>query len=725
MIFMFLLACDIPAIPHFAGGNYQPGPDSYPDDIAVEQDTIGDLPSDSVSGEVCMPNCYARSCGPDGCGGICGVCPDGTSCSYDHSTCIPKSIQNPYGGDCLPNEYCKPYLKNSSVAGSYYKNYDWPQCLNDQCKDGPCWNYKCTQTCTNRSDTTASAGPSTDCPSNTKCVPWSSAGVCLPDADYTPCQTGDDCAAGEFCTPLPLQGEWQLACTPPWGDGVLGDPCNDDPDNGTIRTCQSGICMDKICSVTCITDADCLPPGTACKDGQCPDGRTCTQDIDCGPFKCQSVSLQDNSSFNVCLRKTCNTDADCPTDYYCRPAIWSQGYSNRCEHRHSGGLGYGNLCDVRHPCTEKALCLNGKCTKLCAEDTDCPFGMCTIVQQRLFSIVPYMGSTTVPFAACDPIKGSLEDCTSDADCSGEACRTVTVLEKKQDNPPVPTAKSICVTPETGSGTTGSQCGPAFHDQFCISGLCMDSNPAKDIAGYCAAPCVNQQDCPGFMAVGQEVFKTVCNLQPILTMGTPNPLDDVLAGVCQPVPRESSLQDCSSTLTCSNSEICRPYIQDYPNKQTIKLYCTTPSADDTMPGQACDPWNNTVRCATDICLPGQLPKTGICSMPCTSDSQCKALDPSLTCVSRPLLPALTDLKLSVCSPPALCTACMDDSDCMAGYGCVNINLGSWPTDYRCMPICTKPDDCQAHGQGTSCLSLPSPAGNSGDASHNVCTGIVCP
>jgi len=724
LTFLVLITCDIPSLPHFSGGTHQPGPDGYLNDAAIGPDITGSDTSatDTPVGEVCTPNCYAKSCGPDGCGDVCGVCPADTACSYDYSTCIPKAMQKPYGEACSPNEFCKPYLKNSSVAVNYYKNYDWPKCLNDQCRDGPCLNFRCSQSCDNPQDPADSRPKDTTCPENAKCVPWDGKGACLPDAGYKICSTDTDCAANEACTPMSLNGQWELRCTPAWGDKVFGEACNIDPDHGRLVTCRTGLCVDKLCSRVCADDTDCLTPDIKCKDKKCPDGRTCAQDTDCSAFQCKNTSIDTNEAFDLCVRKSCDTNIDCPSGDYCRPAIWSQGYGSRCDPVHEGGAAYGDTCDDRHPCAEKAMCLNKHCTKLCSEDADCDFGLCVIAQQDLRAIVPYMGSATVPFAVCDPMRGSLTPCKGDADCDNEVCRTVIVMKNDGKNPPVPKKNSICAAIEPQNGLFGVLCGTKNHDIACASGLCVDSVPDQSAAGYCAASCVNQDDCPDFMATGTDIRKTVCNLRPILSMGTPNPMDDVLAGVCQPAQRQSSLDDCSATLSCPNAEVCAPYIQGYPGGAAIKLYCVTPAPDEVMPGQGCDPRGNTVKCATGLCLPGQLPDTGICSMPCDSDSECQAIDPSMSCVSRTILPAMSDLKLNMCSPSALCTTCMDDSDCMKGYACVNTAMGSWPSDYRCMPTCAKPADCPNNGM---CMSLPSPAGNSGGANHDVCADIVCP
>ncbi|MEC8025071.1 MAG: hypothetical protein VX223_14170, partial [Myxococcota bacterium] len=41
----------------------------------------------------CLPNCVAKECGSDGCGGFCGICPDGWPCQANQ--CTPVE-----GGEC-------------------------------------------------------------------------------------------------------------------------------------------------------------------------------------------------------------------------------------------------------------------------------------------------------------------------------------------------------------------------------------------------------------------------------------------------------------------------------------------------------------------------------------------------------------------------------------------------------------------------------------------------
>lgn len=59
--------------------------DPEPDEVAVEPDDLSDAPpspdpdpSPVPEPEACAPKCAGKTCGPDGCGGMCGTCPEGT-----------------------------------------------------------------------------------------------------------------------------------------------------------------------------------------------------------------------------------------------------------------------------------------------------------------------------------------------------------------------------------------------------------------------------------------------------------------------------------------------------------------------------------------------------------------------------------------------------------------------------------------------------------------------
>jgi hypothetical protein len=47
---------------------------------------------------VCIPDCYGKECGDDGCGGSCGTCAFGESCTY--GTCSSSCTPDCYGKEC-------------------------------------------------------------------------------------------------------------------------------------------------------------------------------------------------------------------------------------------------------------------------------------------------------------------------------------------------------------------------------------------------------------------------------------------------------------------------------------------------------------------------------------------------------------------------------------------------------------------------------------------------
>ncbi|MBN2496354.1 MAG: hypothetical protein JXR96_17300 [Deltaproteobacteria bacterium] len=52
--------------------------------------------------EDCDPDCEGKECGSNGCGGQCGVCPEGVSC--ENGECVEKECEN--SSDCEDGYYC-------------------------------------------------------------------------------------------------------------------------------------------------------------------------------------------------------------------------------------------------------------------------------------------------------------------------------------------------------------------------------------------------------------------------------------------------------------------------------------------------------------------------------------------------------------------------------------------------------------------------------------------
>src|SRR6185295_18222769 len=83
----------------------------------------------------CIPDCEARECGDDGCGGRCGMCPEGRACEERMGHCVSCG-----GGDCA----CKPSC-DRRVCGSDGCGGSCGTCASDQSctKNGVCQASSC------------------------------------------------------------------------------------------------------------------------------------------------------------------------------------------------------------------------------------------------------------------------------------------------------------------------------------------------------------------------------------------------------------------------------------------------------------------------------------------------------------------------------------------------------------------------------------------------------
>ncbi|MBI2146577.1 hypothetical protein HYU22_04515 [Candidatus Woesearchaeota archaeon] len=72
----------------------------------------------------CRPNCQGKTCGPDGCGNVCGICPQSTQCQQNSCVCIPDCEGRECGpdgcggscGTCLPRTVCQAGERTSSCV---------------------------------------------------------------------------------------------------------------------------------------------------------------------------------------------------------------------------------------------------------------------------------------------------------------------------------------------------------------------------------------------------------------------------------------------------------------------------------------------------------------------------------------------------------------------------------------------------------------------------------
>jgi hypothetical protein len=108
---------------------------------------------------ICWPDCEAKTCGEDGCGGICGLCGDDEVC-HQHGCCAPSCEERVCGydgcggtcGDCSEGTVCKDGVcqcdqvcgaKECGASGCYERNCG--HCPSEQvCRSGQCVDVTCS-----------------------------------------------------------------------------------------------------------------------------------------------------------------------------------------------------------------------------------------------------------------------------------------------------------------------------------------------------------------------------------------------------------------------------------------------------------------------------------------------------------------------------------------------------------------------------------------------------
>ncbi len=146
---------------------------------------------------VCAPKCLGKECGDDGCGGICGECDAGFSCSPKGACeCVPACEGKQCGADgcggdcgyCLPPATCQPDNQCACI----------PSCGGKQCGEDGC------------------GGSCGQCPPLNQCQP-----------DGTCAYSCPVCPQLEGCAAWPFAGHVYYFCnaSKDWGDAR--DWCNE------------------------------------------------------------------------------------------------------------------------------------------------------------------------------------------------------------------------------------------------------------------------------------------------------------------------------------------------------------------------------------------------------------------------------------------------------------------------------------------------------------------
>lgn len=356
---------------------------------------------------VCVPACDGKQCGPDGCGGLCGECNDGNSCTVD--TCDPagqclfdpvpaEGSQCEDGLFCTTGETCQKGLCKGGPRDCndpIGRQCEVGQCNEDTnacefrpaeagkaCDDG----FQCTvnDQCDGKGSCT---GPTKDCDDGDPCTTDRCDLVqgCKSIAKNRdePCDDGLFCTINEVCQFV--GGATKLSCV-----GVarscanLGDICNDAACDEINDQCvkdpaprEGAICDDNL---FCTVDDKCASGQCKGSTRDCGDGLNCTGDL-CDEAKNECVSTLDAG--NCLISNACFASGDGRPGFacqFCDPAQSTSAWSLRAGFCFIDGACYadgatrpGNVCQQ---------CATGTSTSAWDINTDsrpCPDNLfCTI-----------------------------------------------------------------------------------------------------------------------------------------------------------------------------------------------------------------------------------------------------------------------------------------------------------------------------------------------------------
>ncbi len=302
------------------------------DDTTDTTDTT-DTPDTTDTGEdttdtgVCVPQCDGKACGPDGCDGSCGDCPDnGTACTRS--------------GQC-----------------------EEPVCV-PQCEGKVCGPDGCDGSCGDCADDLICDVDSGQC-QQPPCEPQCAGKECGPDA------CGGECgfcpAVAPNCDP---DGLCQLACTPDCG----GKSCGSDGCGGSCGVCEGElVCNDGACGPPCVPQCEglvCGPDGCGGECGACESGSVCSDGVcevcnaDCDGKTCGADGCGGSCG-------ACTDDEVCSADFECT-ALCNAGCAGGKTCGPDGCGGVCGTCPGDLACNSDGFCFDPDfCEPLCAEGAEC------------------------------------------------------------------------------------------------------------------------------------------------------------------------------------------------------------------------------------------------------------------------------------------------------------------------------------------------------------------
>ncbi len=756
------------------------GGDVQVSDADAQDNTVSD-PGTPDPG--CIPQCENKDCGPNQCGGLCGLC-------APNSTCTPEGIceevvitppdpqvcsgntklgekQN-FGGACCYTAAGHPQNPNCVW---YAPDYGEGECIDNECGSGYCASAAyCSKGCSiykdelnnatgeggfdgvNDEDAINECEGAVDGPfgTNFQCVnlrpvTQNILAFCRPGTTFEPCENSMDCPIGESCQLIYISGGTSARCMTIEKDSVAGmEECNSDPNSGPITSCQGPFCFGSGCVDLCADDSDCITD--TCVEGACAKtGAACTTDTECSAWRCEELTPYSDSDFtdDFCQPRDCAKAEDCvDPDWFCRPfwngaeTVEEVAFSPACRRLEEGAVGYGEACGEEGdgtglpPCAWAGGCIDNYCAGPCSSDADCGEGAECLLGAEWNIDVDDNDSvdTTLNVDLCQkwPHDGELQDCSTDADCPADHHCRYRVKANGEGSERVWAVEYKCRKnkEEVGFGEIcGGSDGPA-----CKSDLCLVPSGNGNADAMCTETCTSAADCPETVEFDGFTWKTLCLSFNVNGQNTLDPIDDIFVPYCWRTSSIGSVEPCDAEKKCSDSkEYCRAAIiaGNVDEAVNVDHICIDSSEGlDAFPigvlGDPCTTWSE---CNGRICLP-DASGNRYCSELCSTDDGCtNPAGLNLKCTENLLLerpdPSLSGWTQR-CVLQETCLSCDSDQDCGGDHVCVNDGGLGALADFRCGAPCIEDADCTE--PDTTCQQDIGPTGAA--TGKNACLPASC-
>jgi hypothetical protein len=582
-------------------------------DIPITPDE-GDVTDTTICEPLCLDN---WACGPDGCGGVCGLCATGFTCKEATHTCedtgpppedagtdgtstndpniCTGSIANsqPFGGSCCYTAVAHP--ENPDCVW-YSDGFGSGACIHAQCDTALCVRGDgfCSKPCTlikdvvNNVDGEPGAdgiedeeynecAGAVDGPAGTvfRCVNKNEPnqnpqGQCLPGTTFADCDSNTDCTDGEFCQLIYIHALYQTRCMIPTKDAAKGtEECNSNPNNGPVQYCTSGFCTGSGCMDLCADDSSCLTD--VCEAGKCTKNDSeCTTNSDCSAWTCENIKPYSNSEYmdDFCQPRECFTIGGChDPDWFCRP-FWNGAdkvedvaFSPKCRRKDVGTASYGESCGVEGDgsglpsCVWGNGCIDNMCSGPCQSDADCSDGReCLLAYEWDIDVDDDNNTdTTVNVDICLSWPH-----TSDlTECTTDAdCPTGDHCEYRVKGDGAG-ADRVWKAQYYCKSDYNNQVGFGEECGTAVKKECASNLclvPSNSDAKYmCTKYCSSSTDCPSTFEFDDYGYKSVCLSFHVNSQNTPDPVDDVFVPYCWRTSPFASVKSCEETRQCANNK----------------------------------------------------------------------------------------------------------------------------------------------------------------------------